>query len=68
MSRPFKPRGFAFYWDRAREREEQGRWPEAKAAWRQALKFAKTRSEWEQATARYDHCKRKLEQIRLEAA
>lgn len=64
MSRPFRPKGFAFYWDRAREREEQERWPEAKEAWRRAKRFAKTRNEADRATDRYEYCKRKLEQIR----
>lgn len=66
MSHPFKQKGFAFYWDRALERESQGRWSEAKEAWRRALKFAKSWSERDQATRRREFCKRKLEQMRGE--
>ncbi len=64
MSQPFKPRGFAFYCERAQKLELQGKWLEAKEAWGKAVRTAKRQDNWLMATARRDFCQRKIEQIR----
>ncbi|WP_421238543.1 hypothetical protein [Aeromonas enteropelogenes] len=63
-----KLKGYAYYFDRAKTFEEEGKWGLAADAWQRAVKLAPSGQIWKRDNNRMLHCRRKHNRQQREAS